>query len=112
MIGLGNQGGGKDDVSGYNTHAFVLQVPASDVTRDGARVNGPKAAQRRRRRLVDHRAPGDQGQPRQRQAERWKQVSRLGNPLINEVIIPIGQKDKYNAHVARRRREELRRSTR
>ena len=27
MIGLGNQGGGKDDVSGYNTHAFVLQVP-------------------------------------------------------------------------------------
>ena len=27
----------------------------------------------------------------------WKQVSRLGNPLINEVIIPIGLKDKYNA---------------
>ena len=24
-------------------------------------------------------------------------VSRLGNPLINEVIIPIGQKDKFNA---------------
>jgi hypothetical protein len=28
---------------------------------------------------------------------RWKQVSRLGNPLINEVVIPIGLKDKYNA---------------
>ena len=27
----------------------------------------------------------------------WTQVSRLGNPLINEVIVPIGQKDKYNA---------------
>ena len=26
----------------------------------------------------------------------WKQVSRLGNPLINEVVIPIGQKDKFN----------------
>ena len=25
------------------------------------------------------------------------QVSRLGNPLINEVVIPIGQKDKFNA---------------
>ena len=25
------------------------------------------------------------------------QVSRLGNPLINEVIIPIGKKDKFNA---------------
>ena len=28
-IGLGNQGGGKDDVSSYNTHSFVLQVPES-----------------------------------------------------------------------------------
>ena len=28
-IGLGNQGGGKDDVAGYNTHSFVLQVPES-----------------------------------------------------------------------------------
>src|SRR6201999_1301881 len=27
----------------------------------------------------------------------WTQVSRLGNPLINEVIIPIGKKDKFNA---------------
>ena len=43
MIGLGNQGGGKDDVSGYNVHSFVLQVPASDVTRDGRAVTGPKA---------------------------------------------------------------------
>ena len=62
MIGLGNQGGGKDDISGYNTHSFVLQVPASDVTRDGKAVNGPKAAQQHRRRLVDHRAQGAQGQ--------------------------------------------------
>src|SRR6185369_1198634 len=28
--------------------------------------------------------------------QRWVQVSRLGNPLINEVIIPISQKDKFN----------------
>ena len=27
----------------------------------------------------------------------WVQVSRLGNPLINEVIIPIGKKDRFNA---------------
>jgi hypothetical protein len=27
----------------------------------------------------------------------WRQVSRLGNPLINEVIIPRGLKDKWNA---------------
>jgi hypothetical protein len=28
---------------------------------------------------------------------KWVQVSRLGNPLINEVIIPLGQKDQWNA---------------
>jgi hypothetical protein len=97
MIGLGNQGGGKDDVSGYNTHAFVLQVPNGDVTRDGRAVNNAKAPNA----VVGVWASTDRkvikvnrrGQP----VERWKQVSRLGNPLIDEVIIPIGLKDKYNA---------------
>ena len=42
-IGLGNQGGGKDDVSGFNVHSFVLQVPESDVTRDGRDVASLKA---------------------------------------------------------------------
>src|SRR5918997_3926428 len=42
-IGLGNQGGGKDDVAGYNTHSFVLQVPEPDVTRDGRSVSGADA---------------------------------------------------------------------
>src|SRR5215210_6497460 len=42
-IGLGNQGGGKDDVAGYNTHAFVLQVPESAVTRDRRAVSGAAA---------------------------------------------------------------------
>jgi hypothetical protein len=26
----------------------------------------------------------------------WVQISRLGNPLVNEVVIPLGQKDKWN----------------
>ena len=43
-IGLGNQGGGKDDVSGFNVHSFVLQVPQSEVTRDRRAVSGPKAS--------------------------------------------------------------------
>jgi hypothetical protein len=31
------------------------------------------------------------------QAGEWMQVSRLGNPLFNEVIVPIGEKDNWNA---------------
>jgi uncharacterized protein DUF4331 len=95
-IGLGNQGGGKDDVAGYNTHAFVLQVPESQVTRDGRPVSGASAgnavvgvwASTERRRLSVRRHG--------RAKARWVQVSRLGNPLINEVIIPVGQKDRFN----------------
>ena len=55
-IGLGNQGGGKDDVAGYNTKSFVLQVPEREVTRDRKQVSGRRRRQRRGRRVVYHRA--------------------------------------------------------
>lgn len=29
----------------------------------------------------------------------WTQVSRLGNPLVNEVLIPMAAKDYWNAQV-------------
>jgi hypothetical protein len=100
-IGLGNQGGGKDDVSGYNTHGFVLQVPESEVTRDGKSVKDAKSGnavigvwstteRRQVRVLRKHDSGADH------KGSDWVQVSRLGNPLINEVVIPIGQKDKFN----------------
>jgi hypothetical protein len=102
-IGLGNQGGGKDDIAGYNTHSFALQVPESDVTRDGKSVSGPSGGnavvgvwtttERQRVRVLTSRRHGKR---KVRAHRHWAQVSRLGNPLINEVIIPIGLKDKYN----------------
>lgn len=95
--GTGNQGGGKDDLAGYNVHSIVLQVPKSDVTRDGRSVSGPGAsnavvgvwASTERRRLW---VGGRHG----RAHAGWAQVSRLGNPLVNEVVIPIGMKDRFN----------------
>ncbi|HEX3318885.1 MAG TPA: DUF4331 domain-containing protein, partial [Solirubrobacteraceae bacterium] len=41
--GTGNAGGGKDDLAGYNIHSIVLQVPKSEVTKDGKPVSGPSA---------------------------------------------------------------------
>jgi hypothetical protein len=98
-IGLGNQGGGKDDVSSYNTHSFVLQVPESQVTRDGKSVGDAKSsnavvgvwASTERQRIQVRKHHG-----KRHFKHVWRQVSRLGNPLINEVIIPISQKDKFN----------------
>jgi Domain of unknown function (DUF4331) len=94
----GNAGGGKDDLAGYGVHSIVLQVPEAQVTRDRRSVSAPDAANaavgvwastERRRLQVTDRA-------RDNRRSRWVQVSRLGNPLINEVVIPLGQKDKFN----------------
>src|SRR4051812_23162044 len=110
--GTGNAGGGKDDLAGYNVHSFVLQVPETQVTSDGRAVSGPKApnavvgvwASTNRQRVAVSAAPGfgpstktlrDEGANGQDEGE--VQVSRLGNPLVNEVVIPLGQKDRFNA---------------
>ena len=112
-VGLGNQGGGKDDISGYNTHSFVLQVPEAEVTRDGRAVAAADSSnavvgvwattERKRLKVLRHK-----GKKKHVKAS-WVQVSRLGNPLINEVIVPIGAKDKFNRTGPARRRGELRR---
>jgi hypothetical protein len=94
--GTGNAGGGKDDLAGYNVHAFVLQVPISDVTRDQKPVASADAANAvvgvwsstERPRLLVSGSHATKGKP--------VQVSRLGNPLVNEVVIPLGQKDRFN----------------
>jgi hypothetical protein len=94
--GTGNAGGGKDDLAGYNVHSFALQVPIADVTRDGKQVASADAANAvvgvwsstERKRLQVSGTRGAKGKD--------VQVSRLGNPLVNEVVIPLGQKDKFN----------------
>jgi hypothetical protein len=101
-IGLGNQGGGKDDLSGYNTKSFVLQVPERQVTRDGKQVADMKAGnavvgvwsttERKHMSVLSGARKSKRSQ-----GDNWVQVSRLANPLINEVVIPIGMKDKFNA---------------
>jgi len=98
-VGTGNQGGGKDDLAGYNVHSIVLQVPEAQVTRDHKAVSGPDASNavvgvwsstERRRLQVTNSSSGRGAKGR------WVQVSRLGNPLVNEVIIPLGKKDQFN----------------
>jgi hypothetical protein len=108
--GTGNAGGGKDDLAGYNVHTIALQVPQSEVTRDRKPVSGPDGANavigvwsstnRPRFQVTgsaSSRKAGKQGRKSTDERRGEVQVSRLGNPLINEVIIPLGRKDKFNA---------------
>jgi hypothetical protein len=92
----GNKGEGKDDLSGYNVHSTVLQIPEHLVTRNRRAVEDAGAANAvvgvwsttERRRLQVSGSSRARG--------RWVQVSRLGNPLVNEVVIPLGKKDQFN----------------
>lgn len=98
----GDHGGGKDDLAGYGVHSLVLQVPEADVTKNGESVDSPSdknavvgvwaSTERRRVQVIGQDDSGDSGN-----GNDWVQVSRLGNPLVNEVVIPLGKKDKFNA---------------
>ena len=48
---------------------------------------------------------------RRTSADRWVQVSRLGNPLVNEALIPMGRKDEWNRPIRRTTRSTASTST-
>ena len=84
--GTGATGGGKDFLAGYGVHSIALQVPKSMLDNGGNHVVGIWAATDRPKvQVVGKKA-----------MTKWVQVSRLGNPLINEVIIPTDKKDYWN----------------
>jgi hypothetical protein len=94
---------GVNTTSTLNVHSIALQVPISLLTKDGsvptsvtdtAAVLGIWAAASRqevtiRNNTTPNSSPAESGP--------WKQVSRLGNPLINEIVIPLGMKDYWNS---------------
>ena len=102
----GNQGSGRDDLSGYWTSSTIMQIPEALVTRDHQPVASADAAnavvgvwsttERRKLEVTDADAGAGSSDRVHGKSNKWVQVSRLGNPLINEVVIPLGKKDKFN----------------
>jgi hypothetical protein len=75
-----------------NVHSIAIQVPISAVTIHGHPTIGVwTTASRQRVTLWD----ADRGETVN--SGPFRQVSRLGNPLINEVVIPLGKKDLWNS---------------
>ncbi len=95
----GNMGKGVDGVGGYNVMSIVLQVPKAKLTKDG---QAPSAAANNHiigiwdtaERLATRTLNGDGTLTNSGEEI---QVSRLGMPLVNEVVIPLKDKDKFNA---------------
>lgn len=92
---------GINTLSKVNVHSIVLQVPIADLTGHGrvptdvmdldSTIGIWTAANRPRARLWDSRRERYVFQGPQQQA------SRLGNPLFNEVLVPMSRKDAWNA---------------
>ncbi len=96
----GNAGGGIDGLRGYNVQTIAIQVPISQLTKNGSVPTDPKdvasvigawtTSSRESVRVL--RDNGDV-----RNSGNWVQVSRLGAPLVNEVVVPLDKKDVWNS---------------
>src|SRR5262245_883286 len=80
---------GVDSLAGFNVHSLALQVPKAALRSAASPIIGVWATASRP--TTTTRAPGTETA-----AGAFVQVSRLGMPLVNEVVIPVGQKDKWN----------------
>jgi hypothetical protein len=92
--------GGINATKQKNVHTIAIQVPKTDLARGGYSASSSTdarstigvyaTASRQKASVIGSDGTVTATGP-------WMQVSRLGNPLINEVVIPVGMKDKFNA---------------
>ncbi len=95
----GNAGGGKDGLAGYNVNTIAITVPKTQLTNlpiptpatDPNSIIGIWATSSRRTTTVLN-ADGSRTY-----TGAFQQISRLGSPLVNEVVIPLSNKNKWNA---------------
>ena len=95
---------GVNALRSFNVHTIAIQVPISQLTRngkkptdvmDGKSVIGVYAAAYRQKGRY-------QDEDRNNWSGPYTQVSRLANPLFNEVIVPMSKKDRWNRVEPRR----------
>jgi hypothetical protein len=93
-----NQNFASDTVSGYSVNAMAIEVPVTMLTRTGNVEPASSAAATigmwgttSRPRVLVRRAP----LPAQTSGA-WSQIQRMGNPLINELLVGTGFKDRFS----------------
>ena len=84
---------GQDTLAGYNVNTIAMQVPQSDVALAGDATSNPvigvwSTAERPSVTTLSAGMAATSGD--------YVQVSRLGNPLVNEVVVPLKYKDAFN----------------
>ncbi|MFF3398770.1 DUF4331 domain-containing protein [Streptomyces sp. NPDC002659] len=83
---------GLDTLGGYNVNTVAIQVPKQVLALKGNASRNPVVGiwSTTDRRGADVTRDGRPGK------DSWRQVSRLGNPLVNEVVVPLRYKDAFN----------------
>jgi len=91
---------GVNGTQSVNVHTIALQVSKTELTRGGAAPTDPMDP----RAVIGVYASASRNSVRVREPKGisvdvgpWVQVSRLANPLFNEVMIPLGKKDLWNS---------------
>ena len=82
---------GNDTLTRYNVNSVAIQVPTSELTKDGdgSGIVGVWSTTDQQTMTLSKGAATPTGD--------YVQVSRLGSPLVNEVVLPIGLKDAFNS---------------
>jgi hypothetical protein len=81
---------GVDGVAGYNVHTISMQLPISSFGASNGAIGVWAAAKRNKTRVIENDGVVKHNGP-------LRQVSRLGMPLVNEVLIALDDKDKWNS---------------
>ncbi|QOY93793.1 DUF4331 domain-containing protein [Massilia sp. UMI-21] len=89
--------GNKNDLENKNVSAIALEVPIACVAGAGEPVIGAYATASMRQGRLINPTPGSGLNNAVKEGGAWAQVSRLGMPLVNEVIIGMDDKDRFNA---------------
>lgn len=91
---------GKDSQGGFNLHLMALEIPVSELGGDQQIVGVYATTSRQQVRVLRKENQNHRGQGQSNQGDRnngaWVQVARQGNPLFNEGLVAIVDKDKYS----------------
>ncbi|MFT5777958.1 MAG: hypothetical protein ACI837_000906 [Crocinitomicaceae bacterium] len=93
----------RDGLAKFNTHSICIKIPIQDLQKNGQPVSAAAdildgdyvigvwaSSSRMATRTIN-------GDGTETYSGNWIQVSRLGMPLTNEAVIPIGMKDYWNS---------------
>ena len=99
LLNAANKDAGADSLADKNVTSLALEVPTSCLLASGSSdpVIGGWTTASLRQGSLQSAAPKTGYQTAAVSGGAWTQVSRLGMPLVNEVVIGLGDKDKFNA---------------